>query len=150
MRVVDGERAPVDEERHRIVRNEAVVGKDEGEWFDVGADDRHGFDLHEENFWWMKPRRAAHVPFVSLGISKTRQVVVAWAKSRPLASVMRTSAVAARRATLSVRPAVRAMPLSLLMPLMKETLNSSVVYPVAAGSMLLIASPIAGSKRVAA
>jgi len=43
------------------------------------------------------------------------------------ASVMRASAVAARRPTLSILPSLRTGPVSLVMPLMKETLNSSVV-----------------------
>ena len=37
------------------------------------------------------------------------------------------AAVAARRPTLSVRPSLRTTPVSLVMPLMKEILNSSVV-----------------------
>src|SRR5260370_33315914 len=43
MIVGDVDRALVDQERHRIVGNEAVVGEDEAEWFDIGADDEHGF-----------------------------------------------------------------------------------------------------------
>src|SRR5882757_1329156 len=79
-----------------------------------------------------KPASAAHMPFavsfvVSLGISNTRQVVVACASRRPLASVMRASAVAARRPTLRMRPSDRTGPVCSVMPLMKEILNSSVV-----------------------
>ncbi len=43
MIVGDVDRALVDQERHRIVGNEAVVGEDEAERFDIGADDGHGF-----------------------------------------------------------------------------------------------------------
>ena len=59
------------------------------------------------------------------GSSNTRQVVVAWASSRPLASVILASAVAA--ADDSVRPSVRTGPVSAVIARMKDTLNSSVV-----------------------
>src|SRR4029079_1900380 len=62
-----------------------------------------------------------------LAMSKTRQVVVAGASSRPFASVIRASAVAARRPTLRMRPSLRTVPVSSVIPLMKLILNSSVV-----------------------
>ena len=40
--VGDVDRALIDQERHRVVGHEAVVGEDEGEWFDIGAGDGHG------------------------------------------------------------------------------------------------------------
>src|SRR5882672_2791502 len=70
---------------------------------------------------------APHVPRHPFGISNTRQVVVACASRRPLESVMRASAVEARRPTLSVRPSDFTGPVPSVMPLMKEILNSSVV-----------------------
>jgi hypothetical protein len=36
------ERALVDQERHRVVRHEAIVGEVDRSWFDIGADHGHG------------------------------------------------------------------------------------------------------------
>src|ERR1700761_9746873 len=148
MHVGDIDCAPVDQERHRVVGNEAVIGKEEGERFEIVAGDRHG--SLQRCSAQVKPPAAAHVPLDTPGSSKTRQVVVACASRRPAASVIRASAVAARRPTLSVRPSARIVPVSALMPRMKLILNSSVVYPVPAGSIEWMASPIAESSRIAA
>src|SRR6185437_3654712 len=135
--VAEIDRALVDQERQGAVGNEAVVGKDEGRWLKVQAD---GWQNRAP---WLRagltraaaPRsrqvclgRVGHIPLApGPGISKTRQVVVACASKRPLESVIRASAVAARRPALSTRPSVRTAPVSWVMPRMKLTLNSSVV-----------------------
>ncbi len=58
---------------------------------------------------------------------KIRQVVVPWARRRPLASVMRPSAVPVRRPAARTMPSARTGPVSMVIGRMKLTLNSSVV-----------------------
>src|SRR5712664_2325633 len=96
--VVDVDGALVDQERHRVVRDDAVVLEHEAERFDIVADNRHG---HSPGIVrWAKTLFASCPPIGML----TRAIW--WARG------------ACHRAR------VRA---SLVMPLMKLTLNSSVV-----------------------
>src|ERR1700675_2385187 len=75
----------------------------------------------------MAPMRAARIVLLAFRYLENQAGRGGVRQQAPLASVMRASAVAARRPTFSVRPSVRTTPVSPVMPLMKETLNSSVV-----------------------
>src|SRR6185437_10414041 len=121
--IVEVDGALVDQQWQAIIGNEAVVGKDEGGWLKVQADGwQNGLPsamgrinpCRRAPFPSSLLHRAGHIPLApGPGISNTRQVVVACASRRPLESVMRASAVAARRPALSTRPSVRTTPVSL-------------------------------------